>query len=162
MKNNMLVSFILMLGIILSVLSWGVNNRLKDKACVSTKLKSANQGVMVIGLIFIVSSISFFICISKCNCSQQTGNVSESKVFTGYILFCLVVSIILIVLGSIISLEAKEECADASKYASGIWIVGVLMIIVFGGIAGLKGFSMYKSQNMAIMSNRGFLPRSSF
>lgn len=161
MKNNMLVSFILMLGIFLSVLSWGVDNRLKDKACVSTKLKSANQGVMVIGLIFIVSSISFFICISKCNCSQS-GNVNESNVFKGYILFCLVVSIILIVLGSIISSEAKEECADASKYASGIWIVGVLMFIVFGGITGLKGYSMYKSKNMEIMSNRGFLPRSSF
>lgn len=149
-QNASFMILIFLIGILITIASWGVDNQLKDKACTSTKLKNSNQTVRVIGLTFIVSAVSYFICVFRCNCDDEPSAIEaeEGKVklaLYGYLLFLFVSGIILIVSGSIIENEAKGECKDAEKHSYIIWRTGLALAIGSFLIGGFKVYTQYNT-----------------
>ena len=143
-SNKLFMTFLLLLGVILTSLSGDVSSKLSAKKCVSSKLKSANQVVMVTGITLIVSSISFFVCLSKCGCSSRNDNPA----ILGYLVFSILLSILLTVLGSIIKSESKGECSSADKSAAGILYTGVTMLVILSGYFGFTAYKLYKSKGV--------------
>jgi drug/metabolite transporter (DMT)-like permease len=123
------------IGVILTVISWDIDSKLEDKKCTSKELKTANKIVLCIGIIFIVSSLSFYACSTKCN-SSITGFH-----YNFYIFAMLALGITLIVLGSIISSESSKtpECNNTGNPTI-IWGLGTLIVLA----CGLYFYNEYK------------------
>lgn len=127
---------LLIIGIILTVISWDIDSKLENKKCTSTSLKTANKIVLCIGIIFIVSSLSFYTCSTRCN-SSITGFH-----YNFYIFAMLALGITLIVLGSIISSESNKlsECNNSGNPTI-IWGLGTVIILA----CGIYFYNEYKS-----------------
>lgn len=126
-QNSAFMMFIFTLGCILTWTSWDIQNKLdKASGCTNLNIKRANKGVSVIGLTFIVSSICFYVCMSKCGNDSAGGKVYSMNFYVG---ISLLLGITLIVLGSMIIGGAKKSCKDAVKgnSANMILIIGVFM-----------------------------------
>lgn len=139
MKNQILMVIILCIGIVLTYSSYKVSVDLESTSCSSAALKRSNRGVMFIGMTFMISSISFFICLSRCECLIETMEVNTAI----YGAFMFLLSIVLIVLGSIIHGEAKKDCSQAVHNAPTIWGMGLLMLLLSGAYLGYYGYTVY-------------------
>ena len=118
----MIIIFII--GIILTVVSWDIDAKIQKLNCQSSSLKTSNKIVLCIGVTFIVSSLSFYVCSTKC------GSVIRGFNYMFYILTMLLLGIALIVLGSIISSESsKPECQNSGN-PSTIWGLGVIITLL--------------------------------
>lgn len=143
-ENTIFMMFIFILGFFLTWASWNIQSKL-DKAtdCTKVNVKRANQGVMVIGLTFIVSSISFYICMTKCHCSGNGRGYSMDF----YAVSSLFLGITLIVLGSIIVGGANDACkAVKGTYANMILITGVFMTVICFGYLLLQHGDKFRTK----------------
>lgn len=124
MNINIFLS--LFVGIILTSLSWSIDNKIASKNCVSTKLKSANKLVFIMGIMLITSSISFFICFSKCNTFSKSSEMMSMNFFVFFVFF---IGIMNFILGLIVYTEAKKECDDAKQNSVGIFLFGLILCL---------------------------------
>ena len=123
--NHFFMFFILFIGIILTYISWDIDNKLQQNSeCASANLKNSNKLVLVIGVTFVVSALSFFTCSTNCS------NVITAFNFIYYIIALFVLAILLIVLGSIISAESTKSGCSGANSASSIWILGLIIMII--------------------------------
>lgn len=154
MKADNMLFFIgvFILGVILVITSQRVDNAIKS-TCTSTKLRNSNKGILVIGMIFVVSSISYLSCHATCKCGDIGG--LDTKI---YLAFCMALGIILTVLSGIISSESSGNC-DVKGNTTAVLIIGIMMII---GCPVYFAFSMYKSGAFANLAKKsGYKLRSS-
>jgi len=142
--NAAFMVFIGFLGFILTYASWSIGNKLNEKACTSSNLKNSNHAVGILGMTGIVSCISYFICVMRCGCDEVSVSQNTGLAIYGYISFILVIGITIIVLGSIIDVESKGQCKEASKYSGIIWGIGVALVLFSAGFFGFKGYQQYK------------------
>lgn len=124
---------IFIIGIILTVVGWDIDKKIEDKKCTSTALKTANKLIYTIGIVFIVSSLSFYACTFKC------GDNIQGVHHMVYLVMLFLLGILLIVLGSVVQANSKDECANSGNPTI-IWTLGV--IIVLG--CGLYFYSEFK------------------
>lgn len=122
--TTLFMSIIFIIGIVLTIISWDIDAKIQKLNCPSSSLKTSNKIVLCIGVTFIVSSLSFYLCSSKC------GSVIRGFNYMIYVVSMLLLGIVLIVLGSIISGESsKPECANSGNYST-IWGLGVVIVIL--------------------------------
>lgn len=112
------------IGIILTIVSWNIDSNLENKVCKSKTLKTLNKIVLCIGIIFIVSSIWFYLCSRKCK------NSIHGLHYILYIYAMLILGFVLIILGAIITSESNKyiECNN-KKDPPVIWILGTVITI---------------------------------
>jgi len=114
---------IFLIGLILFIVAWDIDNKLQKSPCISTSLKTCNKIVLSIGLIFMSTSASFAICSSKCSNSIYGYS---AKVYLGSM---AVLGITLIILGSIISANSTGLCKDSGNPTI-IWGLGALLLVI--------------------------------
>lgn len=140
MINQLFAVAMLVLGAILMVTNFKIDNALKGDKCDDTQLKNCNKGILVMGTVSVVSALSYLMYQSRCGQGQAV--VFETEMYAG---FCLVLGIVIVVLASIIQSRAKAvpACADAKSHTTLITILGSVMIVVSAGYLG-----MYAYENM--------------
>ena len=140
MINQLFALAMLVLGAILMVTNFQIDNALKGDKCDDTQLKNCNKGILVMGTVSVVASLSYLICQSKCEQGQSV--VFETEMYAG---FCLALGIVIVVLASIIQSRTKavQTCSDAKAHTNLITIIGSIMIVVSTGYLG-----MYAYENM--------------
>ncbi len=140
MINQLFAIAMLILGAILMVTNFQIDNSLRNRHCDDTQLKNSNKGILVMGTVSVVASLSYLICQAKCGSGQSV--VIETEMYAG---FCLVLGIVIVVLASIIQSRAKAvpDCSDAKNHTTLITILGSIMIVGAGGYLG-----MYAYENM--------------
>ena len=120
--NHVFMGVIFTIGAVLTTVSWDIESKLEDTTCTSSSLKTANKLALVIGIIFITSSLSFFGC--SFNCQSVMSGYSLGV----YIMTLFLLGILLIVLGSIISSASIDNCMNTGSPAS-IWGLGLLIVL---------------------------------
>jgi hypothetical protein len=134
MNNTLFFSMIFILGVILVVTSNKVDGSIQA-GCTSDKLRNANKGILVIGVVFMVSSVAYMICHSKCNCGGS-GSM-DTKMYVG---FSLVLGIVLTVLGGIVKGQSDKANCDVKGEVSTVLGIGVIMIVLCSGYLGYEGY----------------------
>lgn len=139
MNNQIFAVAMLVLGTILMVTNFQIDSSLKGD-CDDTQLKNCNKGILVMGTVAVVASLSYLMCQARCGNGQAV--VFETEMYAG---FCLAVGIVIVVLASIIQSRAKavSTCSDAKADTTLITILGSVMIVVSFGYLG-----MYAYENM--------------
>ncbi len=137
MINQIFAVAMLVLGTILMVTNFQIDNSLKGHQCDDTQLKNCNKGILVMGTVAVVASLSYLMCQARCGNGQAV--VFETEMYAG---FCLALGIVIVVLASIIQSRAKavSQCADAKKHTTLITILGSVMIVVAGGYLGIYAY----------------------
>jgi hypothetical protein len=129
--NHIFMIVLFFIGIILTTVSWDIDSKLQETECKSQSLKTSNKLVLTIGITLIVSSISFFTCTS------YTDAKFEERSLSVYIISMTILGIVLIALGSIISSESNESCANKGN-PSNIWGIGLFIVLLSLGYFYLK------------------------
>ncbi len=137
MINKLFSVVMLILGVILIVTNFQIDNSLSGDNCNDAQLQNSNKGILVMGTVAVVASLSYLICQARCGEGQAV--VFETEMYAG---FCLALGIVIVVLGSIIQSRAKavSQCADAKKHTTLITILGSVMIVVAGGYLGIYAY----------------------
>ena len=137
MINQLFAVAMLVLGAILMVTNFQIDNSLEGAKCDDTQLKNSNKGILVMGTVAVVASLSYLICQARCGEGQSV--VIETEMYAG---FCLALGIVIVVLASIIQSRANavSACSDAKKHTTLIIILGSVMIAVAGGYLGLYAY----------------------
>jgi uncharacterized membrane protein len=131
-KNSMFMAVMLILGIIFLYLSNKIKNEIQAN-CASDKLRNANLGVMISSVILITLSICYFIATTRCDCGDlQTYTLIYSSI-------SFIIGIVMIVLGTVIASESKNNCETESS--NSIWQLGIVIVLVAGGA---MSYDIYK------------------
>ena len=141
MINQLFAVAMLVLGVLLMLTNFQIDNALKGDKCDDTQLKNCNKGILIMGTVAVVASLSYLMCQARCSGGQSV--VFETEMYAG---FCLALGIVIVVLASIIQSRAKAvtpQCSDAKKHTTLITILGSVMIVVAGGY-----LAMYAYENM--------------
>jgi hypothetical protein len=122
--TQLFMSIIFIIGIILTLISWDIDAKIQKLNCPSSSLKTSNKIVLCVGVTFIASSLSFYLCSNKC------GSVIRGFNYMVYIISMLLLGVVLIILGAIITSESsKPECSNTGHYSS-IWGLGTIIVIL--------------------------------
>ena len=114
------------IGMILTIVSWDIDTKLEDSLCKSKSLKTSNKIVLCIGMILMVSALSFYTCSTSCD------SVIAGVHYIYYIILMFILGILLVVLGSIIASESsKVECINTGS-TSIIWGLGLIIVLGCG------------------------------
>ena len=117
----MIILFII--GVILIVVSWDIDQQLQTLNCQSRALKTSNKLALSIGIVFATSSLAFY------SCSRACGSAVSGFHYKIYIIMMFLLGILLIVLGSIIANEStKSECANKGNPTI-IWGLGTAIVV---------------------------------
>ena len=120
--NHVFMGVVFTIGAVLTTVSWDIEAKLENTPCNSSSLKTANKLALVIGIIFITSSLSFFGCSYNCQSVMTGYNLGT------YLISLFLLGIMLIVLGSIISASSVDACMNTGSPAS-IWGMGLLIVL---------------------------------
>jgi hypothetical protein len=139
--DNVFMGVIFVVGIILTVISTMVDKSASNfPTCYSSKARNALRLILVLGVIFAVSSISFAICQFKCAPCEGI-----SVAFDVYVGIALVLSAVITGLAASLNKELDAtKCPDASKMATGMIGMGVTSLAFCIGISGYQGYENYK------------------
>ncbi len=118
------VFFMMIIGGVLTYLSWRTDEKLGTTPCKSTLLKTSNKIILCLGVAIATASIAFFACNYSC------GNKIAGFNYKYYIIMLLILGITLITLSSIIiNEEKKEECQVKSGNAGIILGLGIFIVV---------------------------------
>lgn len=120
--NHIFMTIIFAIGAILTTVSWDIDSKLEDKNCQSTSLKTTNKLALMIGVIFLTSSLSFF------GCSYRCQNVMSGFNLITYIIILTILGLALIIIGTTISASSIGNCSNYGSPSS-IWGLGVIIVI---------------------------------
>ena len=124
--SAILSPILFVLGITLTASHFDIDKHTKA-SCDSNKLRRANKGLLVIGILFMCLSLGMFSCQSYCDCSKVSFSLG-ADVYVG-IIFLL--SITLIVISSIIKSETNNKCLDEKITSPNlILITSILSLLV--------------------------------
>ena len=156
MFNQLFSLVILVLGIVMLVTNFQVDNALRGKQCNDTALNNANKGILVLAVTAIVSSLGYMACLTKC--TSGVGSVYETEVYVG---FSLLLGIVLIALGSIVHNRAAAvmDCSAAKHHTTLLITVGVIMTVLSGGYLSFYAYENYGGKD-AMAKARGYMKGS--
>ena len=128
MHNIFFSLSILLLGIILIVSNFNIDNAIKS-TCTDDSLHNSNKGILVLAVTAIVFSLSNMTCTWKCDCSNSGAIATEL-----YVGIIFLLGIVLISLGTIIQTKAKKSltCKNAEVHATAVITAGSLMTAFAG------------------------------
>ena len=118
-----IVVAVLIIGLIITVVSWDIDNKLQSSACTSTALKTANKTIMCIGVALMVMGLSYYACNMRCPMPKGRGSN-----YLLYIMILFLLGTALIVLGAIVSANATGHCQNSGSPTI-IWSLGALIVI---------------------------------
>jgi len=137
------MGFLFIIGVLLIVCYFDIDKNVK-KNCTSDKLRDANTGLLVIGMIFISITTGKMMCNWKCDCPSESGGSSKL-----YIAFVFVLSIVLLTLSSIIKAEgAGKSCPLNTKSTDTILGLSICLIILSGGYLGYSAYLSFQTGGM--------------
>ena len=156
MINQLFSLVILVLGIVMLVTNFQVDNALRGKQCNDTALNNANKGILVLAVTAIVSSLGYMACLAKCN--SGVGSVYETEVYVG---FSLLLGIVLISLGSVVHNRAAAvgDCSSAKHHTALLITLGVIMTVLSGGYLAFYAYENYGGKNVMAKA-RGYMKGS--
>lgn len=136
-----LINFII--GIIVLIISLGIDRQITENKCVDKDLRNANIGIMLTSTILTCLSASYIGCFMKCtDCFAKTPSpTGEETSVTGNAVFfnilSIILGIILIVFGSIIASKSKT-CLKVKSHSTYIWGLGIFVCVVSLSILGIR------------------------
>lgn len=121
------MALVFIVGVILTWISINVEDSARTGGC-SKALTHSVRGILVIGITFVVSALSFGVCRYK---STRASQGVPLMVYGGFV---LILGIILTVLGSVIKSQADkgdnpDACKKAADRANWVIVMGVLMVV---------------------------------
>jgi hypothetical protein len=117
-KNNLLIlSFVI--GLVLFIVSWNIDNSLQNTECKSTSLKTSNKLVFMISNILL--TISTMCLLGKLDAEILLRYVSYITIFLG---------LLLIVLGTIINIQSNTDDCVNQAGSGWIWSLGLLLFLL--------------------------------
>ena len=123
--SKIFMVLMMVIGILLLILTKRVNDEIKP-GCISEKLRNANRGVLVVGVLLIAIGASNLICEWRCDCSSSS--LESDKLILIYSTVVSLLGIVLISLGAVISSESKDLCNAPS--GNSIWQLGIIATII--------------------------------
>jgi hypothetical protein len=118
------VFFMMIIGGVLTYLSWRTDEKVQTTPCKSTLLKTSNKIILCLGIAIFTASIAFFTCNTSC------GNKIAGFNYKYYIIILLILGITLITLASIIiNEEKKEECQIKTGNPGIILGLGIFIVV---------------------------------
>ena len=118
--NHVFMTFIFFIGLILTVFSWRVDTDATLNKCNSEELRLLNKITLSIGISFITSSASFFICSYSCNYSNSQG----------YSLYVYMLAMFLLGVGIIVTSALTLTTANCPAISSDVNIILGLGILI--------------------------------
>jgi NADH:ubiquinone oxidoreductase subunit 6 (subunit J) len=151
MKSKVFLLAILLLGIILYMLS----TKIENSKCVDDAVRSANKGLVVISVTFVVLSISVLGCQMRCEKIKPViGSFDQCRM---YAIFFLLLGIVLISLGSVILGKVKQCNADASdnikSNSKNVITIGVIAVVAS---VGYLGYTYYNKSRPGAVTTSTF------
>jgi len=92
--------------------------------CTSSMLRNSTTGLLCLGIICLVSAISFVACNYTCNCGVNTMNTTVAA--AGYFMFGIVITI----LSSIIKTESKKTGCNTGGAETILLTLGIITCII--------------------------------
>jgi hypothetical protein len=139
--DNVFMGIIFVVGILLSVISIMADKSASNSpTCYTPKARTALRWILVFGVIFAVSSISFAVCQYKCGPCKGATLALEM-----YVGISLVLSLAITGLAITLNNELDAtKCPDAAKMATGLIGMGVTSVAFCIGMVGNLGYDKYK------------------
>ena len=145
--NSAFMALIFAIGLMLVIVAISIDSDTREGGC-STALVNSNRGVLVIGVAFMVSALSFVVCRYS-----YSAKGSHSLGFELYYAFMLLLGIVLTALGSIIHKEAlsgtSKACKKATSKAPFVWVSGTVMILLCIGYYAVPFIGKQAGQHLA-------------
>jgi hypothetical protein len=140
--DNVFMGIIFVVGIILSVIGLITDKSASNSpTCYSSKARNILRSILVIGVIFAVSSISFAVCQYKC--SPCRGENLALEIYVG---IALVLSTLITGLSVSLNNELDStKCPDAAKMATGLIGMGVTSLAFCIGMVVYLRYEKYKT-----------------
>jgi hypothetical protein len=139
--DNVFMGVIFVLGIILSIVSTMIDKSASNfPTCYTSKARNALRLILVLGVIFAVSSISFAVCQYKCGPCEGV-----SIAFNVYVGISFVLSAVITGLASSLNKELNAtKCPGAAKMATGLIGMGATAVAFCLGRIGYQSYEKYK------------------
>ncbi len=125
--------FLLIVGGILSYITWNISSKLESSTCKAEslkKLRTLNKITLAISVSMIIGTISSIICFYKCD--SLTGYGVKTYMFLNILL-----SAVLITLSAITMASAPTECTSDISGNNVILVTGIIVFLV-------SAFILYK------------------
>lgn len=148
--TNIFMFLIFIIGAVITYIAWDIDAKLEPTKCTSATLKTCNKIVLCIGIMFITSALSFYLCAGSC------ANSIVGFHYKYYIGLLMLLSVILIVLGAIITSESSRPDCTNEGYPSAIWGLGtfILLSCLFYGYNNLKLSDAHAASQQTMVPRR--------
>tara|TARA_Y100000389_G_scaffold35271_1_gene29993 strand:+ start:958 stop:1413 length:456 start_codon:yes stop_codon:yes gene_type:complete len=137
MLNKLLIWFSLVLGILLMYFSFDIDSKIPN-TCKSKTVRDANKGLLILGMLFVATSLAMLGAPLICDCSKLNVGEGPSEVYAGFI---LLLSIVLIILSSLI--KKSNDCYVDSSSPAIVLGIGIIMLLLSAGVLGNSVYQMY-------------------
>ena len=137
MLNKLLIWFSLVLGILLMYFSFDIDSKIPN-TCKSRTVRDANKGLLILGMLFVATSLAMLGAPLVCDCSKLNVGEGPSEVYAGFI---LLLSIVLIILSSLI--RKSNDCYVDSSSPGIVLGIGIIMLLLSAGVLGNSVYQMY-------------------
>ena len=156
MLHQLFAIAILILGIVMLVTNFQVDNALRGSHCNDTSLNNSNKGILILAVAAIISSLGYLACLAKCGAGDT---VYETEVYVG---FSLLLGIVLIALGSVVHNRAASipDCANAKHHTTLLITIGAIMTTLSGGYLAFYAYENFGGKE-AMNRARGYMKGSS-
>jgi hypothetical protein len=123
---------LLFIGIALFYLAWTLDAQLEKLTCANPAIKTSLKLLLSTGAVLVTASTTLLANSISTELSQTVFNVTM-----------IILGIFIIVLGSIIVANSSDDGKSPGSNckiqgADWVWIIGVLMVLVSGGVEGTK------------------------
>jgi cytochrome bd-type quinol oxidase subunit 2 len=127
MASKIAMGINLILGGVLT--GFTLNIMEKTRKCSDTSFRRALEGILVISVSIFVASVAYIVSKLKCKCEEK-----ESKYLLPFVsIYFILLGITLVVLGIIVHVKSKGECASARIGAIVIWSLGIVIVLASAG-----------------------------
>jgi MFS family permease len=143
MDNIIFMSFILVIGLLITGISWRIDDDTIKYNCNNKTLKSANKGVFIVGLICLFSAVSYGVFgLNNCKCDSIIGKIGGNVDL--YSIFIFLLGFVLLGLGITIHQNSKDKC---DKVKNGYLIILIGLSLIFG--SGINLWAKMKNNKVA-------------
>ena len=121
--------------------SFDIDSKIPN-ACKSRTVRDANKGLLILGMLFVATSLAMLGAPLVCDCSKLNVGDGPSEVYAGFI---LLLSIVLIILASLIksNITKPNDCPVDSSSPGIVLGIGIVMLLLSAGVLGTSVYEMY-------------------
>ena len=154
MFNEIIIWFSLVLGFFLMYFSFDIDSKI-PVTCKSRSVRSANRGLLLLGMLFVAVSVGMITAPQLCDCSKLGVKEGPVEIYAG---FMLILSIVLVVLSSIIKANTtKDKDCYIDSASPGIVLgIGITMMVLSLVVFGNSAYQIYGEKS------KSSFPKSSY